>query len=386
MSFSGRLEDQDMAELLRSLARRGASGKLTLTKRDGQAILAFRGGRIIYAASSSMRESFGHILVLRGLVSEADLLLALERQHRTSPPQRLGHVLVEMGKVDEKALREVMRQQTEDVVAELVRWKTGFFQFETVAFGPGGEIEVDVKDFILSEGFSPQDMLGDTAPQVPPTPSEAADAFATGSFPVGAFSRGGFTTGSFPAAAIRPVPDAPPGREPAILGDVLPLASAPAVTAEVTLRLMRYASQILSRGVLFVVRPDELRGIGQFGVQVPGASAADRVRETVVPLGEPSVLRDVVEKRRTFRGSLSDSRWNRHLVHRLGGVDPPEVVVVPMIVGDAVAVLFYGDNLPDRKPIGPVDALEFMIAEAALAMERNVLEAREQALLDKKPL
>ena len=395
MSFSGRLEDQDMAELLRSLARQGASGKLTLTKRDGQAILAFRGGRIIYAASSSMRESFGHILVLRGLVSEADLLDALERQHRTSPPPRLGHVLVEMGKVDEKALREVMRQQTEDVVAELVRWKTGFFQFETVAFAPGGEIEVDVKDFVLAEGFSPQDMLGDTAPPVPPTASEAADAYATGSFPAsafargsfatGAFARGAFTTGAFAAASSRPAPAEEPGREPALLGDVLPLASAPAVTAEVTLRLMRYASQILSRGVLFVVRPDELRGIGQFGVQVPTGSAADQVRETVVPLSEPSVLREVVEKRKTFQGTLPDARWNRHLIHRLGGAEPGEVVVVPMIVGGAVALLFYGDNLPDRKPIGPVDALEFMIAEAALAMERSVLEAREQALQDKKP-
>jgi hypothetical protein len=56
-----------------------------------------------------------------------------------------------------------------------------------------------------------------------------------------------------------------------------------------------------------------------------------------------------------------------------------------MIVGGAVAVLFYGDNLPDLRPIGPVDALEFMIAEAAVAMERGVLEAREQALLDRKP-
>ncbi len=374
-----------MAELLRSLARRGASGKLTLTKRDGQAVLAFRGGRIIYAASSSMRESFGHILVLRGLVSEADLLLALERQHRTSPAQRLGHVLVEMGKVDEKGLREVMRQQTEDVVAELVRWQTGFFQFETVAFAPGGEIEVDVKDFVLAEGFSPQDMLGDTAPPFPPSAIEAADAFATGSFPAGAFTKGS-TTGAFAAAVgSGPAPAVQTGGEPAVLGDVLPLTSAPAVTAEVTLRLMRYASQLLSRGVLFVVRPDELRGIGQFGVQVPGRSASDQVRETVVPLGEPSVLRDVVEKRKTFQGALTDSPWNRHLIHRLGGTEPGEIVVVPMIVGGAVAVLFYGDNLPDLRPIGPVDALEFMIAEAALAMERHVLEAREQALLDKKP-
>jgi hypothetical protein len=301
-----------------------------------------------------MRETFGNILVLRGLLSEAHLMQALERQHQAASPVRLGQVLVSMGKVDEVALREVMRQQTEDVIAELVRWKTGFFQFEALAISAAGEIEVDVKDFVLPEGFSAQEMLGDTAPPVPPSPSPS------------------------PAAPrdLDAVSDA-------ALDELVP--PSPSVTAEATLRLMRYAAQILGRGVLFVVRPDELRGMGQFGVQVAGHSPSDRVRETVVPLGEPSVLRDVVEKREIYRGPLEDSRWNRHLVHRLGGQEPTEVVVIPMIVGGSVAVLFYGDNVPDYRLIGPVDTLEFMIAEAGMAMERTLLETRERSLEHKRP-
>jgi hypothetical protein len=103
------------------------------------------------------------------------------------------------------------------------------------------------------------------------------------------------------------------------------------------------------------------------------------VRETVVPLGEPSVLGEVVETRRTYRGPLEDTPCNRYLVDRLGGSEPSEVVVVPMTLRGDVAVLFYGDNAPDQRPIGPLDSLEFMIAEAAVAMERALIQGGEAA-------
>lgn len=336
MKSAGRLEDRPVSAVLRALARSRASGKLTLTRRDGHALLAFRDGRIIYAATSAMRETFGNILVLRGLVSEDDLMEALERQHRAPRPPRLGSVLVEMGKLDEKALREVIRQQTEVVIADLIRWKGGFYQFEALAFAPGGEVEVDVKDFLLAEGVSPQDVLGDAA-----------------------------------SATLPPQPEEP---HAVSLGDIVTGASPAAFTAEVTLRLMRYAAQMLPRGVLFVVRPHDIRGMGQFGVEVPGHSASDRVRDTLIPLGEPSVFRDVVEQRQTYQGPLDDTSCHRQLQDRLGGYQPTEVVVVPMIVRGAVAVLFYGDNAPDGRPIGPLGPLELMVSEAAAAMERALVE------------
>jgi hypothetical protein len=51
-------------------------------------------------------------------------------------------------------------------------------------------------------------------------------------------------------------------------------------------------------------------------------------------------------------------------------------VVVPMLVRESVELIFYGDNLPDGKPIGPTEELEWAMTEASLAMEKEALEQR----------
>jgi hypothetical protein len=334
VSLSGRLEAFPLPALLHTLDTRQLTGKLTLTRADGQALLVFRSGRIIYAASSSVRETFGSILVCRGLISEPALLEALERQHSSGGGRRLGSVLVELGLADEKTLREVMKQQTEGVLGELVRWQTGFFNFQPLEITPGGEVEVDVKDFLVTEGFDWQELVG-------PRPS----------------------------GPLPPAPDLPTHVEIS-LGSITTETHAPAFTAEIALRLMRYAAQILNRGVLFLAVSDEVRGIGQFGVHLPGRSPADQVRSIVIPLGETSVLAEVVRRQETLKGPLAKTRWNRHLIDQLGGQEPLEAMAVPMIVGGAVNVVLYGDNLPEAREIGPLDALEFLMGEAAREMER----------------
>jgi len=355
MTLGGRLNDVDLRALLQTLAVNQSAGKLALTRREGHALLVFRRGRIIYAATSSARETFGSILLLRGVITEEDLAEALERQHAGPGSRRLGRVLVEMGKVDEAALREVMKQQTREVLQELLAWRTGFYKFEPLDVSPEGEVEVDVKDFVVPEGFTAQEVL-----------------LAAGA-----------------PASHRDMPPSPrltpPKGTPLIsLGAIASEVPSPPFTAEITLRLMRYASQILNRGVLFLVRPDEVRGMGQFGISLPGRFAAEAVRDTAIPLAEPSVFRDVVERRETWRGPLEPTPWNRHLVERLGGQAPSEAVVVPMVVGDAVRVVFYGDNLPDGREVGPLDALEYAVGEAALAMERTLVESREKSLGERK--
>ena len=117
--------------------------------------------------------------------------------------------------------------------------------------------------------------------------------------------------------------------------------------------------------------------MGQFGVTVPGRSANEQVKETIVPLTEASLLKDVVNGGLTYRGPLARTRWNAYLVERLGGLEPPEVVAVPLRVGGRVQIVLYGDNMPEARPIGPVDALEFMVGEAAAALERAATRATE---------
>src|SRR5262249_11876456 len=46
--------------------------------------------------------------------------------------------------------------------------------------------------------------------------------------------------------------------------------------AEVSLLIMRYASEVASRGVLFVVKNDEICGLGQFGVAGTGGGKTRR--------------------------------------------------------------------------------------------------------------
>ena len=360
MNLSGPLADIQLPVMLQTLAVNGSTGRLTLTQRDGQAVLVLREGRIIYAATNSARETFGSILLHRGLITEADLAEALERQHAGPEPRRLGRILIEMGRIEERILRGVMRHQTEEVISELLRWKTGFFRFEPLAISPEGEVEVDVKDYLVTDGFQPQEVVlkvlgprgADEAKSAMPQPAS-------------------FT----PANGMRAVS----------LGMVVRDAVVPAFTAETTLHLMRQAAQILKRGILFLVRPEEVRGMGQFGLELPERFAAQIVRDTVIPLREPSIFRDVVEGRLTWRGALEPTPWNRHLLDRLGGLTPAEAVVMPMVVGGVVRVVLYGDNLPELRPVGSIDALESVVTEAALAMERVTVEIRERGLEGKRP-
>ena len=54
-----------------------------------------------------------------------------------------------------------------------------------------------------------------------------------------------------------------------------------------------------------------------------------------------------------------------------------------MIVNGNVVALLYGDNLPAGSPIGPIDALELLMLEAGLAMEKTTLEIRLRTLQER---
>jgi len=81
-------------------------------------------------------------------------------------------------------------------------------------------------------------------------------------------------------------------------------------------------------------------------------------------------------------GPLEDTTANQFLLLNLGGGWPDTVVAAPLIVGGRVLLVFYGDNLPENDPIGPVDELEVVMIHAALAMERNLLAMKVEHLED----
>jgi hypothetical protein len=107
-------------------------------------------------------------------------------------------------------------------------------------------------------------------------------------------------------------------------------------TGEAILSLLRFASQLLGRAVVFSVAGDTASGVGEFGVYLPGGrSGAEAVRQTLLPLREPSILRSAVERRRTYVGPLEPTRVNLALVRI--GAGRCAAVSVPRVVGERCA-------------------------------------------------
>jgi len=352
VSFGGRLETLDLTALLQTLAVGAASGRLTLTRLDRHAVLVLRNGRVVYASGGSAGETLAGRLLREKLVAEADLMTALDRQYDGTGFKRLGEVLVEMGILAEGTLQTVVRRRMEELIGEILAWKGGFFRFEPATAGSDADVEVDLGDFVLPGGVAPQELLmravaaldrGDlsrwpspdaTTPLLPPGPAESAKAPSpTGSYPVD-------------------------------------------FTGEAVLSLLRFASQLLGRAVVFSVEGEVARGVGEFGVSLPGGrSGSDAVRQTVLTLREPSILRAAVERRRTYVGPLEPTRVNLALAERLGGAEVREAVAVPLLVAGAVRFVLYGDNAPSTRAIGPVDTLDSSAARAARIIEKT-LQAR----------
>jgi hypothetical protein len=348
MSFGGRLETLDLSALLQTLSVGVASGRLTLTRLDGHAVLVLRRGRVVYAAGGARGETLASRLLREKLVGEKDLMTALERQHDGTGFRRLGQVLVEMGILAEGTLEAVVRRRMEELVGELLAWKTGFFRFEPAASGRETTVEVDLGDYVIPAGLPPQELLmravaaldhGELVRLPPPD------------------------TLPPPTAAASDAPEAPS-----------PTGSYAAdYTGEAVLSLLRFASQTLARAVVFSVEADAARGIGEYGVRLPGGrSGAEAVRQTLLSLREPSILRAAVERRRTYAGPLEPTSVNLALAERLGGGEVREAVAIPLLVGGEVRYILYADNAPSGRSLGPLDTLESSASRAARIIEKTL--------------
>ncbi len=333
MSLAGRLEDIELAEVLHFLALSSRTGRLVLTRRDAHGTVVIRMGRVLYAASSSVRETLGSLLVCRGMLSPEALAEALDRQHVAADGRKLGAILVEQGAVSEEQLDEVLHQQTALVVQELCGWHSGYFRFDLVPVASSGEIGVDVEDLVVPAGVPTDQILLEAITRI----DEQQGA------------------SEVPPSAV----------------DVLAPARAPALRGEVTAGLLRRASTVVARGLLMAVRGDEVLGIALLGASDPDVARAVRL-----PLGEPSVIADAVGRRRTWRGTLSAAPVHDRLLAWLGGPRPNQVLVVPMLLHDRAGLVFYGDDAAQARPLGDAAELEWDLLEAGLAMERDVLEQR----------
>ena len=163
MSVIGDLSDFDPGDLITVLGLLGKSGKLRLTRGESEGMVVFRGGKIIYAASSSFRENLGSMLLSRNLIDEAQLVAALEQQHKSAEEKRLGNILIETGALSVEALESVLRDQVSRVLSEFIPWSVGGFRFDTMEIADHGEVELPTGDLLAPFGLSTDHVLLEAA-------------------------------------------------------------------------------------------------------------------------------------------------------------------------------------------------------------------------------
>jgi CheY-like chemotaxis protein len=154
----------------------------------------------------------------------------------------------------------------------------------------------------------------------------------------------------------------------------------PSSSGQITLLILRFAAEMMNRAAIFLVARNQIAGLGQFGIELNGRDPERQVRRMRLPLSEPSIFQETVQKRMALKKKLRRNKWNDYLVEKLGGNEPSEVFVAPIIAGGRIAAILYGDNVPDPRPIGDTESLEIFLAQAGLAMEKALLERRLQEL------
>jgi CheY-like chemotaxis protein len=150
----------------------------------------------------------------------------------------------------------------------------------------------------------------------------------------------------------------------------------PSSNGQITLMVLRFASELMNRAVIFVITKDQVAGLGQFGIQLNGKDPEKQVRRMRIPLDEPSIFQEVMQKRIPLKKKLKANKWNQYLVDRLGGMEPKEVFVAPIITSGKVAAIIYGDNAPEEIEIGDTESLEIFLVQVGMAMEKALLERR----------
>lgn len=359
MSLEGKLADLSLPDIFQILSLSKRSGILTILRKEGTARLVFRQGNIVYASSDS-RSRLGFTLVSKGIITTEELEDALQAQSRCGGAKPLGTVLIEANVISKKVLEEEITKHVCVVVSELLRWENGTFHFEL------GELVDHEGTVPLKEGVNTDFILLESAR----IKDEEDAGMGEPALPEPGFGNTSATkTGR--AGGVEVLDDMK------ILTSMIAELSGPSSRSEITLMVLRFASEIMNRAVIFLVRRSDVVGLGQFGVVFPDPMESDlQIRSVIISLSEDSVFRHVVKEKLAYKGVLEKNPTNSFIVEKLGNEWPGEVFVAPLVADDKVVAILYGDNIPKKNKVGKTEGLEAFIRVAGVSLGKTLLERK----------
>jgi DNA-binding NarL/FixJ family response regulator len=138
----------------------------------------------------------------------------------------------------------------------------------------------------------------------------------------------------------------------------------------ISIIVLQFVAELLQRGIIFLVRKNDLLGLGSFGISSQEdtiSTAAMRIR---IPLDVESVFHAVVKDGAVYHGAADDPVLAEHLYVHIGAPTAAEVLLLPLKTENKTIAVVYGDF--GKKPASPTiktDALEILASQAGMAME-----------------
>jgi len=375
MSLAGRLEDLSLSDIFQILSIGKKTGTFVVKGSKGTALIVFKSGSIVRAETDDLEGTVGDTLLKAGMVRESVLQMAMAVKKKL-PAQSVAAILFDLGAASRDSLDQVTRKRIENVIYRLLLWEDGDFQFEPDDLEIEGKTDLADFGWELSKGLSPEYLLmegarvQDESTQASFVPTQAfsvedADQKET------AESESGWDDdwGGAPAAQRK---------------DILALKSLtqelrfPNSASEITLLVLRFASDMFQRGVLFMAGKNQIVGLGQFGIEIDRAD--DKIRGIVLSLEMSPFLKKIVAEQLAYKGELEKDDVTQYFIDEIGGAWPPEAVFLPVVAEGKVVAVLYCDNALSTDPIEETEGLEIFISHAGLALEKSLLQRRLQEM------
>ncbi len=372
MSLTGRLEDLALADIFQILSIGRKTGTFIIGGSKGTAVVVFKSGLIVRAETDEIGRSLGEDILDAGLIKETVFSMAVEVKTQL-PSKPIAEILYEFGSVSMEIIESFTKKRIVKVMSHLLAREDGDFRFEPDKLEVEGMTDLPDLGWELSTGLSPEYLL-----------MEGARVYdeSSQSEPSGAeeFS----------------VEDSLEGQDweedweeqPADRTDLSSLKSLtqelrfPDSAPEITLLILRFASDIFQRGVLFMVGKHEMVGLGQFGLEIDNPD--EKVRETALDIDRSNFFKKIILEQMPYKGVMEKDEVTLELLNELGGTWPSESAVFPVIADGDVVALLYCDNPDAEESICETDGLDIFINQAGLALEKSLLKRKLHEMEQRK--
>ncbi|MBK5276859.1 MAG: DUF4388 domain-containing protein [Desulfuromonadales bacterium] len=141
--------------------------------------------------------------------------------------------------------------------------------------------------------------------------------------------------------------------------------------AEVAGELLSFTSGLFERAVTLVAGAVEMtaeKGIGVTGTKGSGPTGPLMFK---IPLGQQSVLDEVIEKRTLFYGHCSDPVLTIHLYSAISSPRIPKILLMPLVMSGRVIAIFYADFGQLSPTPVLIEHLEILSRVAGLVLDNS---------------